>query len=160
VWQYLLGGRGVASAAHDPRGGAWVFAFGDPRLRRVSTTTGVVRQTIDLGGLLGVPGPLTPISAMSITKGPAGRPIMLVTVRASQSAAYVVAVDLVKETALWTYKLPGANVRDNTPMGQFPIVRRKNGGRAVVFSMKSGVRALSQAPPLSRLTRAMRREDE
>jgi len=35
VWQYGLGGPGVASAAQDPRGGAWVFAFGDPILRRI-----------------------------------------------------------------------------------------------------------------------------
>jgi PQQ-like domain len=141
VWQYELGGPGQASAARDPRGGAWVFAFGSPTLRRVSTTTGAVRQTIDLDALVGDGGTHIPYSAMSVATGPRRRPVMIVTARAGLSSAYVVAIDLVTERALWKHRLPG-NVVLNTPMGQFPIVKRSDGRRVVVFSMRSGVRAI------------------
>jgi hypothetical protein len=62
-----------------------------------------------------------------------------------------VAIDLVRERALWAYRVPG-DVPTNTPMGQFPVVARKGGGRAVVFSMKGGVRAVA-GPCRTRLTR-------
>jgi hypothetical protein len=151
VWQYPLGGLGVASAAEDPRGGAWVFAFGNPLLRRISASRGAVLQTIDVDALVGAPGTHAPYSAMSVAEGPTGHPVMLVTARAGISSAYVVAIDLVRERALWAYRVPG-DVPTNTPMGQFPVVARKGGGRAVVFSMKGGVRAVA-GPCRTRLTR-------
>jgi hypothetical protein len=141
AWRYELGGPGVASAARDPRGGAWVFAFGQPTLRRISTTTGAVAQTIDVDALVNDVGTHTPYSAMSIATGPRGRPVMFVTARASNLSAYVLAIDLAKGVALWKYKVPG-EVFMGTPMGQFPIVAGPRGRRAVVFSMKGGVRAL------------------
>jgi hypothetical protein len=141
VWEYELGGQGQASAAQDPRGGAWVFAFGNPLLRRVSTSKGKVRQTIDIDALVGAPDTHTPYSAMSIASGPKDHPVMFVTGRAGFTSAYLVAIDLVTEKALWKYRLPGG-VFVNTPQGQFPIVNLSDGRRAVVSSMRSGVRAV------------------
>jgi hypothetical protein len=140
-WQYPLGGPGVASAALDPRGGAWVFAFGKPTLRRLSTSDGAVVQTVDVDALVGEPGIHAPYSAMSIAAGPGRQPIMLVSARASQASVYLVAIDLVKEKVVWKHRLTG-DVRRNTPMGQFPILARPGGGRTVVFSTKSGIRAV------------------
>lgn len=142
VWQYELGGVGVASAARDPRGGAWVFAFMTPTLRRVSTADGKLLQTIDLDRLVGADGVHTPFSAMSIATGPTGHPVMIVTARAGSLSAYVVAVDLVTEKALWTYRVPG-EINANTPEGQFPVLERSATRRSVFFSMRSGVRMLS-----------------
>jgi hypothetical protein len=146
VWESELGGPGVASAARDPRGGAWVFAFGQPTLRRLSTSSGATLQSIDLDALVGEPGVHTPYSAMSIANGPAGHPVMLVSARAGQSSVYLVAVDLVSAVALWKHKLPGAAVED-TPMGQFPIASGRKGRRAVVFSTKKGIRAVAGPRP-------------
>jgi outer membrane protein assembly factor BamB len=141
VWEYELGGQSQASAAQDPRGGSWVFAFAHPTLRRVSNSSGKVRQTIDLDALIGAVGTHTPYSAMSIARGPKGDPLMMLTGRAGLTSAYVVAIDLVTEKALWKYRVPGGAFT-NTPQGQFPIVERPDGRRAVVFSMRSGVRAV------------------
>jgi putative pyrroloquinoline-quinone binding quinoprotein len=141
VWQHELDGRSQASAARDPRGGAWVFAFGHPLLRRVSIASGRVRQTIDVDALVDAEGIHVPYSAMSVATGRGGRPVMLVTARAGLTSAYLVAIDLARERLVWKWRLPG-DVRLNTPMGQFPIVTRPDGRRAVVFSMRSGVRAV------------------
>jgi hypothetical protein len=136
AWSYPLGGPGVASAAQDPRGGAWVFAFGNPTLRRISLASGKVVQTIDLDKLVGADGTHVPYSAMSIAEGPGGHPAMIVTARAGLLSTYVVAVDLVTERPLWTYRVPGS-VFDNTPEGQFPVA-----GKAVVTSMRGGIRGI------------------
>jgi hypothetical protein len=66
---------------------------------------------------------------------------MFVTGRAGFTSAYLVAIDLVTEKALWKYQLP-SGVFLNTPQGQVPIVNASEGRRVVVFSMKSGVRAV------------------
>ncbi|HEY8583780.1 MAG TPA: PQQ-binding-like beta-propeller repeat protein, partial [Capillimicrobium sp.] len=105
VWEHLLGGPGVASAALDPRGGAWVFTFGQPLLRRLSLTTGRVVQEIDLDAAVGAAGTHVPLSAMTIAEGPGGGPAMLVTARAAEST-HVVALDLVRGRPLWAHPLP------------------------------------------------------
>jgi PQQ-like domain len=140
VWEYELGGLGVASAAEDPRGGAWVFAFTNRVLRRISKATGKVVQTIDVDELVGEPGDHAPFSAMSIAEGRDGRPVMLVTARSSASA-FVVAIDLVRERLLWKYRMPGPLFAD-TPMGQFPVLAGPGGRRTVVFTTRSGVRGV------------------
>jgi outer membrane protein assembly factor BamB len=139
LWESPLGGPGVASAALDPRGGAWTFAFTNPLLTRISAKDGEPLQTIDLDAAVGAPGIHVPLSAMSIASGRGGRPVMIVTAR-SRETTYVVALDLVRERAIWSRPIPDASLL-GIPMGQFPILA--NGGkRTVVFAAKSGVRGL------------------
>jgi hypothetical protein len=146
IWQYALGGPGVASAAADPRGGAWVFAFGNPVLRRISTTTGAVLQTIDLSTAPGLSGPRVPFSAMSISRGPDGLPTMTVSGRGPDQA-YLLGLDLARGAARWEVAVPGP-IATNTPEGQFPILATRSGQREIVFSMRSGVGAVI-GPPIA-----------
>jgi outer membrane protein assembly factor BamB len=141
VWQYQLGGPGEASAAQDPRGGAWVFAFGNPTLRRISERTGAVVQTIAVDGPPGALETHIPYSAMSIARGPHGHPLMIVSARASLFSVWLLGVDLVTGRTLWRYDVPG-EVGPNTPEGQFPILRAADGRATVVFTMRGGVRAV------------------
>jgi outer membrane protein assembly factor BamB len=153
LWESPLGGPSAASAAQDPRGGMWVFAFGGPTLRRLSPRDGSVVQTIDLDRAVGAPGTHTPYSAMTIADGP----VMLVTARAGRQSSYVVALDLVRGRALWKVRMPDDPVR-NTPMGQFPIACGDDGRPSVFFSMLSGVgRIAATAPPRSPTRPAQRR---
>jgi len=141
VWEHELGGPGVASAALDPRGGAWVFSFGGPTVRRLSLRDGRVVQTIDLDALAGVEGERhTPFSAMTIAGGPGEPPTMLVSARSPESA-YLLAVDLATGTLRWRHRLAGP-VFEDTPMGQFPVVEGADGRRAVVFTTRRGVQAV------------------
>lgn len=143
VWQYELGGPGAASAAHDPRGGAWVFALGDMKLVRLAKADGAVMQIIDLGRLTGEAG-ARPWSAMSIAEGPDGQPVLLAAARAP-GAPYVVAVDLVAGTALWTHRMSD-DVYGDLPRGQWPILATPDGGRVLVFTTRNGVKALAARP--------------
>ncbi len=140
VWQYELGGPGAASAAQDPRGGFWVFALGDTRLVRLDEAAGTVLQNIDLGRLADGTG-ARPWSAMNIAEGPEGQPVLLVSGRTRQ-APYVVAVDLVGETALWTHRISD-DVYGDIPRGQWPILAAPDGRRVLVFTTRNGVRALA-----------------
>ena len=141
----------MASAAQDPRGGAWSFAFGNPMLRRVSASCGAVIQTIDIDALVGAPGTDAPYSAMSIAEGPTGHPVMLVTARAGLSSAYVVGDRARTRGCAVTYRVPGTSSR-TLRLGPFPVVPSKGGGRTVVFSMKGGGRAVA-GPCRTRLSR-------
>jgi len=115
-----------------------VFAFGSPVLRRLSERDGRVLQTLDLDAAVGEPGTHTPYSAMSIAEGPERRPVMLVTARAGQVSAYVVALDLTRGRALWKARMPGDTIT-GTPMGQFPIARGRDGRLTVAFAMRAGI---------------------
>jgi outer membrane protein assembly factor BamB len=145
LWQHGLEGPGVASAALDPRGGAWVFSFAKRTLWRISTETGEVMQSIDLDAIVDEPDTHVPLSALSIADGPRGRPVMILTAR-SASSAYVVALDPARRRLLWKHRLDG-DLRTNTPMGQFPIARSRDGRLSVVFSMLAGVRGISGPAP-------------
>lgn len=140
LWEYELGGPGVASAALDPRGGAWVFAFGNPVLRRLSLDDGRVVQEIDLDAAVGAEGEHRPMSAMTIAEGPGRRPLMLVSAWAPEGA-HVAALDLTRGRALWTAPLPAGG--QHVPMGQFPIVEAPGGTATVVFTTKGGVRGVT-----------------
>jgi outer membrane protein assembly factor BamB len=141
LWQYPLGGPGEASAAQDPRGGAWVFAFGNPTLRRISTKTGAVLQTIDVDGPVGDVHTHVPYSAMSISRGPGGHPTMVVSARASFFSVWLLCLDLATGRTLWRYEVPG-EAQANTPEGQFPILTGAGGRSTVVFSMRGGIRGV------------------
>jgi hypothetical protein len=138
LWQHPLRGFGVASAATDPRGGAWTFAFAKPTLSRISMKNGAVIQDFDLSTVIGEPA--APFSAMSIARGPHRHPVMIVSAR-SVTAAWLVAIDLVRERMLWKRQLPG-DVKEDTPEGQFPVLRHRDGKVAVVFTTRSGVRGV------------------
>lgn len=140
LWQHPLENPGVASAALDSRGGAWVFAFVKRTLWRISTEDGSVLQSIDLDAVVDEPDIHAPLSAMSIATGPRKHPVMIVTAR-SASSVFVVAIDLVREKLLWKRQIEGP-LRTSTPMGQFPVIAGRDGRLAVVFSTLSGIHAV------------------
>ncbi len=145
LWQHPLDSFGVASAAADPRGGAWIFSLGRPTLSRIAIRDGSTIQKIDLDALVGEPGLQVPLSAMSIAKGPRGEPTMLVSAR-ERSSVFVAAVDLKRERLVWKHRLPSP-VQLDTPMGQFPVIGRRDGKATVVFTTRSGVRGLRGPVP-------------
>lgn len=160
IWQRPLEGPGVASAALDPRGGAWVFAFAKRPLWRLSTRSGQIIQRLDLDALVDEPEIHVPLSALSIAAGPKGHPAMILTARSS-SSAFVAAIDLEREKLLWKHRLPGP-VRTSTPMGQFPVLTRPKGESTVVFTALSGVRGIrgpASAPARKRQRRPMERPE-
>jgi hypothetical protein len=127
-----------------------VYAYGEPRLVRLSEGAGIPVQAIDTGALIAETGQGSgahiPSSAMSITRGPGGGPVMLVTLSsvgasAPPRSAFVTAVDLVRGTLLW--KVYTGSTAGDVARGQFPIAVSAAGSPVVVLTTTRGTWGLT-----------------
>ncbi len=139
LWEYELSGPAAASAAHDPRGGLWVFALGGTSLLRLREHDGALLDAIDLPSISGIAN-ARPWSGIGITHGRTGQPVLIVSARTAGSA-WVVAVDLGARALLWK-KSVGSDSYGDLPRGQWPVLAGGDGTRVLVFTTRNGVRAI------------------
>lgn len=132
-------GGALASAAHDPRGGLWLFTSGSPYLVRLSETPAggraSVLSAINLQSLLGARA--QPSSAITLTDGANG-PVALMTALVGTRTHWL-AIDLVGGTLMNDVDL-GAGL-STWSAAQSPLVRVPGSTRtrAVLSTFSGGV---------------------
>ena len=141
-------GGALASAAHDPRGGLWLFTSGSPRLVRLSETAapggaGLPRATVlddlDFDALMG--GNAQPSSAITLADGASG-PVGLMTTLVGARTHWI-AIDLT-QGALQNDVDLGRGL-STWSAAQSPIVTHPRTGASVVVlsTFSSGVLGIS-----------------
>lgn len=130
----------LASAAHDPRGGMWLFTGGSSVLVRLSesaSATGVtsdgsptadVLDAIDFSAWAGEGA--QPSSAVTLAEGPSGPVGMMTSLDGNATSWW--SIDLVNRTVLSQVPL-GTGIR-NWSAAQSPIVQTPTHGSVVVLS--------------------------
>ena len=99
------------------------------------------QQTVDVATTLGLPAGLSPVTAVSVTSGPAGSVVLTFgaqTPTASQGS-WVAAIDVgaAAGAPLWHYKVAD-NATRKAPTGQFPVLVNATGARRIVFRGTTG----------------------
>lgn len=139
AWSRRFTGRFGASAAHDPRGGLWVYPWQAGTLLRLNERTGRVDQTVAVGSVMGLSTAYAPVSAVSVTSTAEGAVALTFAAQTPDSNSggigpQVAAIDVSTTAAgslLWKYKV-SSNPLINAATGQFPVVTNANGARRVV----------------------------
>lgn len=130
----------AASAAQDPRGGVWTYAFGEKYLYRFDGVTGQVLDTVDVDLTVSAPGThkLTGVISVAL-RAATSAPVLMFPATALDGpnpSTYVVALDATTRTALWRIPVLPGGLKNGNP-GQFPVVTGPAGTPVVAFAAKS-----------------------
>ncbi len=137
IWSREFEGRFGASAAHDPRGGLWVWPFGSGQMLRLDQADGAVLQEIDVSSVAGLQAGYAVVTATSVSSSRFGGVVLSFGAQHSSGTGptYVIAIDASRSAQgklAWRYKV-AADPGTNAATGQFPVLINQAGARRVVF---------------------------
>jgi hypothetical protein len=137
AWHQVFPNVFAANAAHDPRGGLWVYPGTSTALLRLDENTGAAIQQIVVSSVLGLPSGYTPNTCVSMSTSVAGAVALTFGTYSPTTTlpTYVAAVDVSSTstgTMLWQYMV-APNRTTNQATGQYPILVNAAGAHRIVF---------------------------